>query len=265
MLARRIIPCLDVRDGQVVKGVRFRDHRVVGDILELAARYRDDGADELVFYDITASPEGRRVDRRWVERVARVLDIPFCVAGGIRSVADAEAVLAAGAEKVSINTPALADPPLIDRLARRFGSQCVVVGIDSARSGPSAPDPARTPGPWRVHRDTGDPTRSGDAGRDTLGWLQEAQARGAGEIVLNCMGSDGVRTGYDLEQLAAARAVCRVPLVASGGAGASAHFIAAFREAGVDAALAASVFHSGALPIPTLKAALRGAGIIVRP
>ncbi|MCS6947243.1 MAG: imidazole glycerol phosphate synthase cyclase subunit, partial [Steroidobacteraceae bacterium] len=152
MLTRRIIPCLDVRDGQVVKGVRFRDHRIVGDILELAARYRDAGADELVFYDITASPERRRVDRRWVERVAAVLDIPFCVAGGIRSVADAEELLNAGAEKVSVNTPALQRPALIDELAARFGSQCVVVGIDSET----------TPRGWRVYQNTGDPQRSGD-------------------------------------------------------------------------------------------------------
>lgn len=265
MLARRIIPCLDVRDGQVVKGVRFRDHRIVGDILELAERYRDEGADELVFYDITASPEGRSVDRRWVERVARVLDIPFCVAGGIRSVADAEAVLAAGAEKVSVNSPALEEPSLIDALARRFGSQCVVVGIDSERGAGAHPSGPGGAGGWRVHRYTGDPARSGEAGRDTLAWLAEAQARGAGEIVLNCMGSDGVRSGYDLEQLAAARARCQVPLVASGGAGAAEHFLAVFRDAGVDAALAASVFHSGALPIPTLKATLREAGVTVRP
>lgn len=255
MLARRIIPCLDVRDGQVVKGVRFRDHRVVGDILELAERYRDQGADELVFYDITASPEGRSVDRGWVERVARVLDIPFCVAGGIRSVADAEAVLAAGAEKVSVNSPALEQPALIDALARRFGSQCVVVGIDSQTTAEG----------WRVHRYTGDPTRSGEAGRDTLGWLREAQDRGAGEIVLNCMASDGVRRGYDIAQLQRARAVCRVPLVASGGAGEAQHFVAVFREAGVDAALAASVFHSGAIAIPDLKRTMLEAGIVVRP
>jgi cyclase len=255
MLARRIIPCLDVRDGQVVKGVRFRDHRVVGDILELACRYRDEGADELVFYDITASPEGRSVDRAWVQRVAKVLDIPFCVAGGIRSVADAEAVLNAGAEKISVNSPALADPELIGRLAERFGAQCVVVGIDSET----------TASGYRVYQFTGDPDRSRDSGRDTLQWVREVQERGAGEVVLNCMASDGVRQGYDLAQLAAVRAVCEVPLVASGGAGAIAHFESVFREAGVDAALAASVFHSGAIAIPDLKASLRRAGIEVRP
>ncbi|MBV6416488.1 MAG: Imidazole glycerol phosphate synthase subunit HisF [Steroidobacteraceae bacterium] len=243
-----------MRDGVVVKGVRFRGHTVAGDILELATRYRDEGADELVFYDITASPEGRSVDREWVRRVAGVLDIPFCVAGGIRSVADAEAVLAAGAEKISVNSPALADPPLIDRLAARFGSQCIVVGIDSET----------TPAGWRVHALTGDPGRAHDAGRDTLDWVREVERRGAGEIVLNCMASDGVRRGYDLAQLAAVRAVCTVPLVASGGAGAIAHFEAVFREAGVDAALAASVFHSGDIAIPALKAALAAAGIEVR-
>ena len=255
MLARRIIPCLDVRDGQVVKGVRFRDHRVVGDILELARRYRDEGADELVFYDITASPEGRSVDREWVGRVARVLDIPFCVAGGIRSVEDAEAVLNAGAEKISVNSPALADPELIGRLSARFGAQCVVVGIDSET----------TPDGYRVFQFTGDPDRSRDSGRDTLAWVREVQERGAGEIVLNCMASDGVRRGYDVAQLCAVRAICQVPLVASGGAGAPEHFEAVFREAGVDAALAASVFHSGAIAIRDLKSRLRGAGIEVRP
>jgi cyclase len=255
MLARRIIPCLDVRDGQVVKGVRFRDHRVVGDILELATRYRDEGADELVFYDITASPEGRSVDRAWVTRVARVLDIPFCVAGGIRSVEDAEAVLNAGAEKVSVNSPALADPALIDRLSARFGAQCIVAGIDSET----------TAAGYRVYQFTGDPNRSRDSGRSTLDWVREVQQRGAGEIVLNCMSSDGVRRGYDLAQLAAVRAVCEVPLVASGGAGEPAHFEQAFRVAGVDAALAASVFHSGAIAIPDLKRSLREAGIEVRP
>ncbi len=228
---------------------------MVGDILELAARYRDAGADELVFYDITASPEGRVVDRSWVHRVARVLDIPFCVAGGIRSVSDAEEVLNAGAEKISINSPALADPALVDRLSARFGAQCVVVGIDSQQ----------IEGRYRVYQFTGDPTRTRDGGRETLAWVDEVQGRGAGEIVLNCMGSDGVRRGYDLAQLSAVRARCRVPLVASGGAGSAAHFREVFQQAGVDAALAAGVFHSGALSIGEVKSELLAAGIAVRP
>jgi cyclase len=244
-----------VRDGQVVKGVRFRDHRIVGDILQLAQRYRDEGADELVFYDISASPEERSVDRTWVSRVARILDIPFCVAGGIRSVNDAEQVLAAGAEKISINSPALEQPELINRLSERFGSQCVVVGIDSQT----------VVGEYRVQQFTGDVSRSRDAARLTSEWIDEVQARGAGEIVLNCMASDGVRQGYDIDQLKSVRAACHVPLVASGGAGAMAHFAAVFREGGVDAALAASVFHSGEIAIAALKRHLRSDGIEVRP
>ena len=235
--------------------MRFRDHKVVGDILELATRYRDQGADELVFYDITASPEGRSVDRGWVDKVARVLDIPFCVAGGITSVADAELVLNAGAEKISINSPALANPDLINKLSARFGAQCVVVGIDSQT----------LPEGYRVYQYTGDPNRSRDGGRDTLSWVREVQQRGAGEIVLNCMASDGVRRGYDIAQLRAIREVCHVPLVASGGAGSPEHFRDAFEGANVDAALAASVFHSGAIVIRDLKATLLAAGIEVRP
>jgi len=244
-----------VRDGVVVKGVRFRDHQVVGDILELAQRYRDEGADELVFYDITASPDDRLVDRGWVSRVARLLDIPFCVAGGIRSVAEAEAVLGAGAEKISVNSPALAQPKLIDSLSARFGSQCVVVGIDSHTQD----------GDYRVQQFTGDLRRSRDTFRRTVDWVREVQQRGAGEIVLNCMASDGVRGGYDLRQLQAVRELCRVPLVASGGAGSVQHFHDVFAVAGVDAALAASVFHSGTIAIPDLKRQLRGTGIEVRP
>jgi imidazole glycerol-phosphate synthase subunit HisF len=239
----------------VVKGVRFRDHRIVGDILDLAARYRDEGADELVFYDITASPAGRSVDRDWVRRVTRLLDIPFCVAGGIRSVADAEAVLAAGAEKISINTPALEDPTLIERLAARFGVQCVVVGVDSQTTADG----------YRVHQYTGDPGRDCDTARDTLEWVREAQDRGAGEIVLNCMASDGVRRGYDRAQLAAVRKVCTVPLIASGGAGSMQDFVDVFHDASVEGALAASVFHSGEIPIPQLKSYLRERGVEVRP
>jgi cyclase len=255
MLSRRIIPCLDVRDGRVVKGVRFRDHVDMGGIEELALRYRDEGADELVFYDIGASPQGRTVDPSWVERVARLIDIPFCVAGGIRSVDEARTVLHAGADKISINTPALERPALIDELAHAFGVQCVVVGIDSLRD---------ADGEWRVRSHTGDPARTRALARRTLDWVVDAQARGAGEIVLNCMGSDGVRRGYDLEQLGAVRVCCEVPLVASGGAGSSADFVQAFRDADVDAALAASVFHSGQLAIPALKRELRAADIEVR-
>jgi imidazole glycerol-phosphate synthase subunit HisF len=244
-----------VRDGQVVKGVRFRDHQVVGDILELAARYRDEGADELVFYDISASPQGRTVDRTWISRVARTLDIPFCVAGGIRTLEHAEQILAAGAEKISINSPALEEPELINALSQRFGAQCVVVGIDSQT----------VEGRYCVQKLTGDAARTTDALRDTVAWAIEAQRRGAGEIVLNCMASDGVRGGYDVAQLRAVREVCQVPLVASGGAGAMSHFAEVFQLAQVDAALAASVFHSGEIAIPALRRELRAQGIEVRP
>jgi imidazole glycerol-phosphate synthase subunit HisF len=244
-----------VRDGVVVKGVRFRDHRVVGDILELARRYRDEGADELVFYDITASPDGRMVDRSWVNRVAEVLDIPFCVAGGIRSVVDAESVLNLGADKISINSPALERPALIDELVRRFGSQCVVIGIDSLERD----------GDYHVYQYTGDPSRTQAAGRRTLDWVREVERRGAGELVLNCMNQDGVRKGYDVKQLAAVRAVARIPLIASGGAGAMEHFKDVFEIARVDGALAASVFHTAAIDIGELKRYLAGAGLAIRP
>ena len=255
MLARRIIPCLDVRDGKVVKGVRFKDHEVVGDIVELARVYAEQGADELVFYDISASPEGREVEPAWVARVAQVIDIPFCVAGGIRSVAAARARLHAGADKISINTPALENPSLINELAEEFGSQCVVVGMDSRKIG----------GIWRLHQYTGDPDRTLASERDTLSWIEEVVDRGAGEIVLNCMDQDGVRQGYDIEQLIAARAVCPVPLISSGGAGALAHFEDVFKKANVDGALAASVFHKGVIAIPDLKTYLAKSGIEVRP
>jgi len=255
MLSRRIIPCLDVRDGQVVKGLRFRDHSVVGDIESLAQRYRDEGADELVFYDITASPERRLVDCAWIERVSGLLDIPFCVAGGIDSVEQARRVLAAGADKISVNSPALARPALISELADAFGAQCVVIGVDSQRD---------ADGEWRVRQYSGDPSATRVLANRTLDWLQEAQQLGAGEIVLNCMAADGARTGYDIEQLLAARAICQTPLVASGGAGAREHFAAVFRDADVDGALAAGVFHDGTLAIPALKAYLRDERIEVR-
>ena len=207
-----------------------------------------------MFYDITASPDERSVDRSWVANVARELDIPFCVAGGIRSLADAEEVLRHGADKISINSPALARPELVGELARRFGSQCVVIGIDSR-----AED-----GDWFVYQYTGDPDKTTSAQRRTLDWVKEVQSRGAGEIVLNCMNQDGVRKGYDCPQLAAVRDACDVPLIASGGAGEKAHFLDVFKDARVDGALAASVFHSGELPIPDLKRYLADHDIEIR-
>jgi len=254
-VARRIIPCLDVRDGQVIKGVQFRNHRIIGDIIELAGRYRDEGADELVFYDITASPEGRSVDVDWVRRVSQTIDIPFCVAGGIRSISNAGNVLEQGADKISINTPALECPGLIDELVQAFGSQCVVIGVDSIDEG----------GTYTVRSNTGSPDAMRTPGRNTLDWLEEVVARGAGEVVLNCMSADGTRDGYDIRQLRAARKLLPIPLVASGGAGEPEHFINVFAEADVDAALAATVFHTGQIPIPGLKQTLATAGIEVRP
>jgi cyclase len=254
MLTKRIIACLDVKEGKVVKGTQFRGHEIVGEILELARRYRDEGVDELVFYDITASADGRRVSRQWIEDVARVIDVPFCVAGGIRTLADAREVLNSGADKVSINSPALENPGLITELAEVFGSQCVVVGVDSRRQD----------GDCFVYCYTGSEARTRLAGRRTLDWIVEAQRLGAGEIVLNCMNQDGTGSGYDVEQLRQARARLTIPLVASGGARSPEHFERVFKEARVDAALAAGAFHRGELRIPALKQALREREIEVR-
>ena len=254
MLTRRIIPCLDVRDGRVVKGVQFRNHEDVGDILDLALRYRDEGADELVFYDITASVDDRTVSPDWVSKVSRALDIPFCVAGGIKTVEAAGARLAAGADKISINSPALLRPNLVNELSEAFGTQCIVVGIDSFADGET----------YRVKSHTGDPDKMRETGRLTVDWVKDVISRGAGEIVLNCMNQDGVRQGYDIAQLKAVRAVCDVPLIASGGAGATEHFEDVFTQANVDGALAASVFHKSIIAIPDLKADLRNAGIEMR-
>lgn len=256
MLAKRIIPCLDVRNGQVVKGVQFRNHEIIGDIVPLAKRYAEEGADELVFYDITASSDGRTVDKSWVERVAEVIDIPFCVAGGIKTIADAEQIFAFGADKISINSPALADPNLITALADRFGVQAVVVGIDSWFE--------QETGKYWVNQYTGDEKRTRQTNWQLLDWVQEVQKRGAGEIVLNMMNQDGVRNGYDLVQLKKMREVCNVPLIASGGAGEMVHFRDAFIDANVDGALAASVFHKRIIDIQELKEYLKNEGVEVR-
>ncbi len=256
MLAKRIIPCLDVRDGQVVKGVQFRDHEIIGDIVPLAKRYAEEGADELVFYDITASSDGRVVDKSWISQVAEVIDIPFCVAGGIRSAEDAQRILAYGADKISINSPALADPNLITQLAEQFGVQCIVVGIDSYFDAEKKR--------YQVHQYTGDVSRTRLTQWQTADWVEEVQKRGAGEIVLNMMNQDGVRQGYDLKQLALVRKICRVPLIASGGAGKISHFVDAFKETNVDGALAASVFHKRLIDISELKNHLKQHNIEVR-
>jgi len=234
--------------------VQFRNHRIVGDIIDLAQRYCTEGADELVFYDITASPDGRTVDRTWVDRVAAVIDIPFCVAGGIRSVADAEKVLNKGADKISVNTPALKNPALIDELAKRFGSQCVVLGVDSHEQN----------GEYHVYQYTGNPDKTTAAERRTVDWILEAQDRGIGEIVLNCMNQDGVRQGYDNEQLSLIRDKSQVPLIASGGAGSMQHFVEIFQIADVNGALAASVFHSAEINIADLKRYLADNSIDIR-
>ncbi|GAA5140043.1 imidazole glycerol phosphate synthase subunit HisF [Thalassotalea piscium] len=256
MLAKRIIPCLDVRDGKVVKGVQFRNHEIIGDIVPLAQQYAAAGADELVFYDITASSDDRVVDKSWVSRIAKVIDIPFCVAGGIKSEDDAKQILKMGADKISINSPALADPTLISRLADYFGQQCIVVGIDSFFN--------KELNTYQVYQFTGDESRTQQTQWNTFDWIEEVQKRGAGEIVLNCMNQDGVRQGYDIIQLKKARAVCNVPLIASGGAGKISHFTEVFQQADVDGALAASVFHKGVIDINELKQQLAQNKIEIR-
>jgi cyclase len=242
-----------VKDGRVVKGVQFRDHRDVGDIVEHALRYREEGADELVFYDISASAEGRSLDPEWVRRIARVIDIPFAVAGGVRTRDQAASCLDAGADKVSINSPALERPALIEELARDFGSQCIVLGVDSFEA----------EGEYLVKQYTGSPDAARDTGRRTIDWVREATERGAGEIVLNCMRRDGVRTGYDIQHTRAVIEAVEVPVIASGGAGAPEHFRDAF-EAGASGALAATVFHDRLIAIPELKEFLARCGIEMR-
>ena len=255
MPAKRVIACLDVKGGRVVKGVKFEGHFDAGDPGELALRYRDEGADEIVIYDITASAERRTVDYAWLAGIARVLDIPLAVAGGIRTLEQAIACLEHGADKISINSPALERPELITEIADAAGSQCVVVGVDS-RS---------IDGEWSTFQYTGSADTIKRTPRKMLDWVVEAQERGAGEIVLNCMDQDGVRRGYDVPQLKAARKLLTIPLVASGGAGAPSHFVDAFAQADVSAALAAGIFHSRAVTVGEVKQAIRDAGIEVRP
>lgn len=255
MLAKRIIPCLDVKNGKVVKGVHFCDHTEVGDILERAEHYNQTGADELVFYDITASCEERTVDCSWIKEVACYLNIPFCVAGGIRTLKHAEMILNAGADKISINTPALENPKFIEELAKTFGTQCVVIGMDSLLD---------ERGDYILCCYTGDNSKVQVTTKQTVHWIKEVQERGAGEIVLNCMDKDGVRKGYDVVQLARMRSATTVPLIASGGAGTQQHFLEVFKACDVEGALAASVFHKSIIGINKLKQFLFSNGVHVR-
>lgn len=256
MLAKRIIPCLDVRDGKVVKGVQFRNHEIIGDIVPLAKRYAEEGADELVFYDITASSDDRVVDKSWVTKIAQVIDIPFCVAGGIKTVEQAGEILAMGADKISINSPALSNPSLITELHDTYGQQCIVIGIDSFFN--------KDTGDYEVYQFTGDETRTQKTSWKTIDWVKHVQQLGAGEIVLNCMNQDGVRSGYDIKQLTEIRQACNLPLIASGGAGEISHFEDVFKQAKVDGALAASVFHKQIINIQELKQSLLKSGIPMR-
>jgi cyclase len=251
MLAKRIIPCLDIKDGQTVKGVRFEDLRHAGDPVELAEAYARQGADELVFLDITATHEDRTTFAELVLRIARVLDIPFTVGGGISSVAQVETLLQAGADKVSINSAALRRPALIDELAGAFGSQCVVVAVDAR------PDET---GDWYCYLNGGRiPTTT-----KALAWIREAADRGAGEILLTSMAHDGTKEGFALELTRAVSELVSIPVIASGGAGTKEHFLDVFTKGAADAALAASVFHFGEIPIPILKQYLQAHGIPVR-
>lgn len=254
MLAKRIIPCLDVINDKVVKGIQFRNHRVIGDIIPLAEKYSEDGADELVFYEISASAENKVVDKKWVKEIAKAISIPFTVSGGIRNLDQARAILNSGADKISINSPALENPELISLLSQEFGKQCVVIGIDSLM----------LQGDYFVYQYTGSQDKSRNSKRKTRDWILEVEARGAGEIVLNCMNQDGVRQGYDLDQLRAFQDMTTLPLIASGGAGEKLHFLEAFSSTKVSGCLAASIFHDNCLSISSLKAYLNQMNIEVR-
>ena len=251
MITKRINPCLDVRNGRVVKGVNFAGLSDVARPLELARLYSESGADELVFYDITASAEGRALFTDALREVASQIFIPLTVGGGIRTLADFERVLACGADKVSVNSGAIARPALIEEAARRYGSQCVVLSVDAKRVG----------GAYHVF------ARGGreDTGMDALAWIRRGLELGAGEIVLNSIDTDGVKQGFDLEMLAAVCELADVPVIASGGAGCAQDFVTLFREVPkVDAGLAASIFHFGEVTIPALKDMLAQNGINVR-
>ncbi len=251
MLAKRIIPCLDVRDGRVVKGVNFVNIRDAGDPVELATYYSQQGADEIVFLDITATSDARDTVADVVERTAAQVFVPLTVGGGIRTLDDFQRLLRAGADKISVNSAAVKDPTLISRAAKRFGSQCVVVAIDARR---------REDGSFEVYTAGGrNPT-----GIDAVEWAKECERLGAGELLVTSMDTDGTKSGFDVEMLRAVTDVVSIPVIASGGCGCLAHFAEMFEQTGCDAALAASLFHFGELTVPQVKEYLRGQNIPAR-
>ena len=256
MLTKRIIPCLDVRNGRVVKGVNFKNHTIVGDISELASKYSNEGADELVFYDITASTENRTVSKKWIKEVASIINIPFCVAGGIQTVKDAIQILELGADKISINSPALKNPDLINELVKNLGQQCVVIGIDSFWNAMN--------NDYYACKFTGKEDKTIITKRTVLSWAKEVESRGAGEIVINTMNSDGTKLGFDIDQINQITSDLTIPCIASGGAGNMKHFSDVFEKTQVTGALAASVFHKNIVNIKELKLFLSNQNICVR-
>jgi cyclase len=254
MITKRIIPCLDVKNNKVVKGIQFKNHEIVGSIVDLAEKYSNDGADELVFYDISASTHGSVVNKNWISKIAEVINIPFCVAGGIKTLEDAKQILNLGADKISINTPALNNPNLISELSNSFGSQCVVIGMDIKIIDAEA----------YLFAKTGSERTAFCTNKKALDWLQEVQDLGAGEVVINAMGKDGVRDGYDIELLQSLETKCSIPMIASGGAGGPDDFINVFEQTNVDGALAAGIFHRNEFSIGQIKKALKTNKVNVR-
>lgn len=254
MITKRIIPCLDVKDNKVVKGIQFKNHEIVGSIVDLAEKYSNDGADELVFYDISASTKGSIVEKNWISKIADVVNIPFCVAGGIKSVEDARQILNLGADKISINTPAIDNPDLIYDLSNEFGSQCVVIGMDVKYIGDQA----------FIFAKTGSEKTSHSTNLNAKDWLIRVQELGAGEVVVNAMGNDGVKSGYSIELLNSLEDICSIPMIASGGAGGPRDFVNVFEKTNVDGALAASIFHRNEYSIKEIKESLKANSINIR-
>ena len=254
MITKRIIPCLDVQDNKVVKGMQFKNHEIVGSIVDLAEKYSNDGADELVFYDITASTRESVVSKNWVSKIAEVINIPFCVAGGIKTLDDAKQILNLGADKISINTPALNNPYLISELSNSFGSQCVVIGMDIKLIDSEA----------YLFAKTGSEKTAFCTNKKAIDWLLEVQDLGAGEVVINAMSKDGVKDGYDIELLQSLETKCMIPMIASGGAGGPDDFVNVFEQTNVDGALAAGIFHRNEFSVGQIKEALKANKVNVR-